>query len=330
VKVLYIDESGVPELSASSPFVLLCGVLIDADDEGHFSFLMHRIKNKYNLDLDKHIHAVDIFEKSHATSFLGHTARRKKKDLRADFQREVWELIKDYGVEYYVVNVPKALVRSALSLGRRKDKGDKWLNSDDFYANIDRHLPMDIATNLLYRWALKKAHADKIKIVFESRSTSDLFTVRNHNHVSAKDVFKDSHMIAFGTALKKRVVSVAFANKEVNSAALELADIISYTCNIYFLQIKKKIGVSRMFTPSLRDSVCFRGIHRTLNKTHYIEMKQTSVRKYIAGRNRRTQRIASYYRHQETLKQKLSRSLSPANAGAQLPNNIPQQGRLDI
>jgi len=297
MKVLYLDESGVPELSSDEEFAIVCGVLIDEDDEKSFQFLIKRIKDKYGLDLKRNIHAVDIFENknSSAKCYLDRTLRRKKHDLRKLFQEEMWDLIKDYHkgktIDYYAVTVKKALVRKSLKLDKEDDKGNGWIDSNNFYAKMDRQLPMDIGINAVYSWAIKKTKKAKLKIVFESRS-GDHFTVRNHNYITDKGVFKNSRMIAFANNFKNCVVSVGFANKNVQSVGLELADIISYTCNLYFLQIKKK---TKNISEELKDSILFKAIHKTLNKDHYAELNQRAVRKYIPGHYSRTRRIANYF-----------------------------------
>lgn len=125
MKVLYIDESGTPELSSQDKYAIVCGVLIDEDDEKSIHFLVDRVKKKYGLDLDKHLHAVDIFENQQRKSYLGKTKRRKKRDLRNNFQTDVWDVIKDFNIDYYSVMVSKDAIRTALGLNRKSDRGAK-------------------------------------------------------------------------------------------------------------------------------------------------------------------------------------------------------------
>ena len=306
--VLYIDESGVPELSSLDKYCILTGVLIDEENENNYVFLMNRIKEKYNLSLYKNLHTVDLFEKKNAKEFLGITQKRKKIDHRKSFQKDAWSIIKDYRVQYKAVCVPKEHVQRHL-FGKYSDKGESWFktNKKDYYAKADNQLPMDVGINALYHWALRKiGKGEKLKIVFESRG-NDNFTIRNHNLVSDVNLFTDVHMIAFARAMKKQVVSVAFANKEVESACLELCDIIGYTANVYYVRCKKNVPVDS----DLKKSVLFTGIHKTLSTVHYQELSLRVVRKYILGLRGRTKRIANHYH-------KISHSLSPANAGSQI------------
>jgi hypothetical protein len=306
VKILYIDESGVPEMSSLDHFCILTGVLIDEENESNFLFLMNRIKEKYRLSLTKNLHAVDIFENNQKDSYLGITRRRSRKDLRNNFQIEVWDLIKDYRVNYKAVCVPKDFIKRHLFKGRI-DKGKSWLIKRGYHSRIDNQLPMDVGVNALYHWAIKKLKTgEKLKIVFESRN-GDVFTVRNHNLVSDPNIFRDRHMVAFAKEMKKHVVSVAFANKEVVSAGLELCDIIGYTCNIYCMRCKKSVLVEER----LKKCIVFKGIHKTLNSTHFQELSLAISKKYITGLVGRTKRIANHYF-------KIRNSLSPAKAGAQL------------
>jgi hypothetical protein len=294
MKTLYIDESGTPELSSQDKHVILCGVLIDESQESNFNFLMERVKRKYKLDLFTHIHSIAIFEDSSERSYLGQTKKRKKRDLRRKFQEEVWALIKDYELQYYVVTVRKDMVKKSLGLHKRPDKGSSWIgNKGNLYATLDRQLPMDVATNVIYRWALNKCAPDeKLKVVFEARS-GDMFTVRNYVHISSGDtVFKNAHMASFSRAFKERVVSIGFANKHVRSVGLELADIISYTCNICFLQVKKS---EKQIPDSLKRSVLFKAIHKTLNRKHYRELTQQVITSHIPGLASRTRRISRHY-----------------------------------
>ena len=309
MKILSIDESGVPELSSQDTFCIITGVLIDERNEPNFLFLMNRIKEKYKLSLSKNIHAVEIFEEGMGDikgRYLGITRKRKNKDLRNPFQLDIWNLIKDYKLEYKSICVNKAIIRKHLFNGI-EDKGKGWTNSKDYYAKIDGQLPFDIGVNAIYHWAIRKLKKDeKLKVVFESRS-GDSFTVRNHNLVSDKNIFKDNHMIAFAKEMKNHVVSVAFANKDVDSATLELCDIIGYTCNKYCMCIQKSVPIDL----NLKNALTFKGMHKTLNKTHFQELSSQISKKYITGLPGRTKRIANYY-------YKISHSLSPANAGAQL------------
>ncbi len=291
MKVLYLDESGTPELSSQDKYVVVCGVLIDEDDEKSFRFLVERVKRKYGLDLDKHLHAVDIFENTKRRSYLGQTKRRKKKDLRNAFQRDMWDIIKDFDIAYYSVTVSKDAVRRLLGLQRTPDKGRSWIRSDSFYAKMDRQLPLDVGANAIYHWAIRMAKKSKLKVIFESRP-GDFFTVRNHNYVRENLVFKSKHMIAFADTLKKSVVLLGFANKEVKSVALELADIIAYTCNIYFLQSKKR---TKNIPSELKKAISFKGMHKTLGVRHYKELNMSIIRKYIPGLANRTRRITEYY-----------------------------------
>ncbi len=188
---LYIDESGVPELSAKSHFFILSGVLIKEEDEKVFLFLINRVKKKYKLDFSKHLHAVDIFENISEKCFLGKTLRRPSKDLRSDFQVDMWNLIKDYSIYYYAVTVSKEHVKTLLGLRKRDDHGQSWIESPNFYARVDRQLPMDIGANAIYHWAISRiTKKDKLKIIFESR-TGDLFTVKNFSYIQDKHVFKN-------------------------------------------------------------------------------------------------------------------------------------------
>ena len=70
----------------------------------------------------------------------------------------------------------------------------------------------------------------------------------------------------------------------------------------------KSIVLQRLIG-SRKNAIRFKGIHKTLNSKHYIELNERSIRKYLPGLSRRTERIAEYY---------YSHSLSPANAGAQI------------
>ena len=303
---LFIDESGVPELSAHSDFCILTGVLIEDSKEKGLEFIMNRIKKEYKLDLNKHIHAVEIFERKNSKCYLGKTLRRPTKDLRMGFQKETWDFIKYYGIKHYTVTVSKKLCKKALNLTKYHDGGELWISSSNFYARVDRQLPMDIGVNTIYDWALKQIKdTDDLEVVFESRS-GDQFTVRNYGYVQDKDVFKGKRMRLFCQKLKDRAVCLAFANKGVGLCGLELADLISYTSN------KKKIN---NVDSLLKKSVCFNGIHKTLNNKHYIELNERATKKYFPGISSRTKRIAKWY----TKKKKLANSLSPAIAGAQLP-----------
>lgn len=285
---LFIDESGVPELSDSSNFCIITGVLIREEDEKIFLFLIERLKKKYRLEFKTHIHAVDIFQHEKDGSFLGKTLRRPMKDLRKSFQNDIWNIIKDYEIRYYTVTIPKDTVRKILGL-----KDQRWIKSSNFYARIDRQLPMDIGVNAIYYWALKQlSKEDKLKVILESRS-GDQFTVRNFGYIQDKNVFSENKwMRSFSEKWRQQVVSLAFANKGVRSAGLELADIISYTSNIYFLQIKKKTTV---ISKDLISAVCFKAIHKTLNSKHYIELNKKAVKKYLPGFSSRTKRISNYY-----------------------------------
>lgn len=172
---------------------------------------------------------------------------------------------------------------------------------------MDRQLPLDVGINAIYHWAIRKTKGLKLKIVFESRS-GDFFTIRNHNYVTDYLVFKNKHMIAFANAFKKLVVLVGFASKGVGSVALELADVVAYTCNIYFLQSKKR---TNSISSELKKAIFFKGMHKTLGTRHYKELNMGTIKKYIPGLISRTRRITEYY-------QKLSNSPSPANAGTRL------------
>lgn len=309
---LYIDESGVPELSEDGKYVIIGGVLMEDSLESNYQFLIEKLKSRYNLELEKHIHATDIYESKRQPCYLGRTKKRTKRDLRASFQKDIWDLIKDYQINYFVAAVPKDLVKKSLKLNKRNDNGKSWINSSNFYARVDRQLPMDVGVNAIYHWAIKKIkNNDLLKIVFESRS-GDMFTVRNFGYITSNGVFKNKHMVAFANRLKEHVVSVAFANKKVKSCGLELSDIISYTCNVYFLQTRKNM---KKIDLDLKKAICFKGIHKTLNKKHYKELNKTDVRKYIPGITRRTQRISEKYRKLDIA---FRRSLSPAMAGAQI------------
>lgn len=298
---LYIDESGVPELSDDGKFCVLGGVLMKEEDEKSFLFLIQRIKQKYKLPLDRHIHAVDVFERR-GKSFLGKTTKRRKMDLRKKFQIDIWNVIKDYSISYYAVEVSKDKIKKIAGLGDQKDK-ISWIDTSDFYAMIDRQLPMDIGVNALYDWAIKKiGKNDKLKIIFESRS-GDLFTARNFDYIRDKNVFKHKRMQIFSDQFKEKVVSITFANKAVRSVGLELADIISYTCNVYFLG-KRSVAINK----DLKNSVSFQGIHKTLNKNHYHELSDSDLKKYFPGLSSRTKRIARYYSSRH--------SLSPAKSGS--------------
>lgn len=318
MKVLYIDESGIPELSDRSRYVILCGVLIDEEDEKSILFILERFKQEYHLDQWHHLHAVDLFENPSKKCFLG-PARQRRQDLRKDFQKEIWELIKRYDIKYFAVNISKDLVLKCLKLHKTADQGQRWFRLGGFYGKIDRQLPMDIGANAIYHWAIKQCKEDeKLKIVFESRP-GDLFTVRNFEHIRSGNktllnpsipenkVFKNEHVIRFAGLFRKNVVSLAFANKQVKYVGLEIADIICFTCNVYFLQ--KKVTVA----PTQRDLVKvikFPGIHKTLNKKHYTALGYSATEKYIPGISARTRRIARFYHS--------SSSPSPAMAGARL------------
>ena len=317
MKILFIDESGVPELSSDNTnFVILSGILMAEDDEKAFSFIINQLKKKYSLELKTHIHAVDIFEGKTERNYLGVTRKRRVKDLRKDFQKDFWDIIKSFEVRYVAVKVDKTLVKKTLFKKKHKG-GEFWFRKKaeggDIYAMIDRHLPMDIAVNYLYRWAIEKLNEDdKMKIVFESRSESDQFTIRNHsivlNNSPKHNPFSQEHVKAFARKLKKIVVSISFANKEVGFAGLEIADMVAYTCNVYFIQTK-----NRSANKGLINSVKFPGIHKTLKK-HYKELNSKNTVKYITGLISRTKRIDK--RHF-----RITNPLSPAKAGAQLPNN---------
>lgn len=289
---LYIDESGVPELSSHDKHCILGGILLNEQDEKAICFIIQNIKEKFHLELQRHIHAVDIFEDKGKNCYLGKTKKRRKNDLRKRFQKDIWDVLKRYKIKYFAVTVKKDFVRKSLGLTKTHDKGNLWINSANFYARIDRQLPMDVGVNAIYYWALKQIKKDdKLKIVFESRS-GDLFSNRNLSHISQKEVFKDKWMRIFSDNIKNKVVSIAFENKDAMATGLELADIVGYTCNIYFLQIKKK---GKHISETLRKAVCFDGIHKTLNKKHYTELSQRVVKKYIAGLNPRTKRISEFY-----------------------------------
>lgn len=307
---LYIDESGVPELSANSEFCAFTGVLIPEEDEKSFLFLIENIKKKYKLDFNKHIHAVDIFEKPHKKCYLGKTPRRPSKDLRKEFQASVWDLIRKYDLQYYVVVVSKSLVKKVLRLNKKADKGKLWISSSNYYARADRQLPMDVGINALYHWGLKKlGKEDTLKVIFEARS-GDQFTIRNYIYVQSENVFKNGLMKNFCSLIKEKIVSISFANKNVRSVGLELSDLICYTCNVYMLQIKKK---TNKVDKTLKNAISFVGIHKTLNKKHYIELTERAIRKYTPGLNSRTERIEKKYN-----KDNLHHSLSPAKAEAQI------------
>jgi len=293
MKILYIDESSTPELSSQDKYAIVCGVLIEEIDEVGIKFLMNHLKEKYKLSLEKHIHAVEVFEDIKSPSYLGITTKRTISDLRKEFQEDVWAMIKNYNLEYVAINVPKVFVNKSLTLSSRADGGRSWINSKDFHAKVDRQLPMDVAINAIYHWATKKCKTGdgKLKVVFESRS-GDLFTVKNHSHISDKEVFKNPHMISFGKHFKESVVSVAFANKEVGATGLEFADIISYTCNSYFLKVKKK---TLPIDKALKKAVIFKAIHKTLGSKHYKELSQPQVRKYIPSLLPRIRRIKKHY-----------------------------------
>ncbi len=313
MKILYIDESGTPELSSKDKFTIVCGVLIDEVNEGNFLFLIKRLKEKYNLSPDEHIHAVDIFENDYTESYLGTTRKRSKKDLRKKFQEEIWDLIKGYNVTYLAVCVPKDLVRRCLSFKKYPDKGDSWIATKRFYSRVDNQLPLDVGVNALYHWAVRELKNNgRLKIVFESRA-GDPFTIRNYNLVADRNSFKNKHLVSLAKSLKKSVVSISFANKEVLSAGLELADIIAYTCNLYFLQNKKG---TKQISAQLKNSISFKGIHKTLNRRHYNEINIVAVKKYIPGLSGRTKRIAQHYHEKQP--SLLGNSLSPASAGAQM------------
>lgn len=304
---LYIDESGVPELSALTDFCIVTGVLIKDDDEKSFLFLIERIKRKYNLDLNKHIHSVDIFQKKNDKYYLGKTLRRPTKDLRQKFQVDIWDVIKDYSLEHYTITVPKKYVIKTLGLNKLPDKGTRWINSSNYYARVDRQLPMDIGVNALYHWALKKIGEDgKLKIMLEGRS-GDQFSIKNFGYIQDKNVFSNKWMSSFSRQFKEAVVSITFANKSIKAVGLELSDIISFTCNAYFLQFKKNIT---LLDHSFKKALFYKGIHKTLNSKHYTELNERAVKKYLPGLSSRTKRIAkNYSRH----------PLSPANTGAQIP-----------
>lgn len=334
MKTLYIDESGVPELSERGTFVIVSGVLIDEKDEQGLLFLVERIKKKYKIDLKKHIHAVDIFEHPKESCYLGATKRRLK-DLRKDFQNDFWHLIKEYEIEHYTVKVPKHLVRDALFGKKYYDKGDFWIKeaaAGEFYAIIDRHLPADIGVNgICHRIVKRLNNFEKLKIVLESRSDADQYTLRNHAHIlnnafdsdtgkAISSPFKEQHMVVFARDFKETVVSIAFANKQVGSAGLEIADMIAYTCNVYFNKThREKFAMAlagdeshRRSLQTLKSVIRFAGIHKTLNAKHYKEMSQRDIKKYIPGLNARTQRISKRY-----LKLTYRVSESRHNAGAQ-------------
>ncbi len=295
---IYIDESGIPELTDdSSSHVILCGVLIDSAVEEHFLFLINRIKSKYNLDQEKHIHTVDIFEKKFKDSYLGLTTQRRKNDLRKSFQEEMWLLIKEFNIDYYAVCVSKDLVKKSLKVHKQKDFGTSWIDSSNFYARVDRQLPMDVGINAIYKWAVRQIGPDsRLKVIFEARS-GDMFTLRNYEYVTEKSVFTNPQMILFSECLKERVVSISFANKGVRAVGLEIADFIAYTCNIYFLKMKKRIVVDA----ALKKGLIYKGIHKTLNKRHYVELSASQTIKFIPGLNSRTKRISKYYGHKSAL-----------------------------
>ncbi len=324
MKVLYIDESGVPELSDRGKYVILCGVLIDEEDEKSISFIMERLKQEYKLDTQNHLHAVDLFENPSKKCFLG-PARQRRQDLRKEFQKAIWDLIKYYNIEYFAVKVSKDFVVRCLKLHKKSDQGKAWFgNKNNLYAKIDRQLPMDVGANAIYHWAIKKCREEeKLKIVFESRS-GDQFTVRNFEHIHSggeslhnqylpvtnpvAGIFKNPHIIRFANLFRKNVVSLAFANKHVKYVGLELADIICFTCNVYFLQNKTTATPVRK---ELVAAIKFPGIHKTLNKKHYTSLGYSATKKYIPGIKPRTRRIARFYYH--------SSSPSPAMAGARVP-----------
>ncbi len=316
---VYIDESGTPELTDhKSSHILLCGVLLDSSVEDHFLFLIQRIKSKYGLDHGTHIHAVDVFEKKSKPSYLGLTKRRKKNDLRKLFREEMWELIREFNIKYHVVSIPKDLVKKSLRLHKLSDKGENWIGNWNYYARIDRQLPVDIGANVIYRWAFSQiGKDDKLKIVFESRS-GDAFSLRNFGYVTGNNIFSSKHMAAFGIHAKKSVTSITFATKGVQAVGLELADFIAYTCNVYFLQIQKRKPVAT----DLKQSLLFRGFHKTMNRKHYKELQDGIITKYIPGFKSRTKRISKHYailaQNARRSTGKLRGSLSPANAGAQV------------
>ena len=285
---------------------MFTGVLYPEEDEASFQFLVENIKKKYKLELSKHLHAVDIFERSHKKSYLGKTARRPTKDLRKEFQILIWDLIKNYNIQYYTVIVPKKSVRKILGLDKKADKGRRWIDSSNYYARADRQLPLDVGVNAIYWWALKKIKKDdKLKIIFEARP-GDQFTIRNFSHIQEENVFRNKLMRGFSRQMKEKTVSISFANKNVKSSGLELADLICYTYNVYFIQIKKKVNEVEK---GLKNAICFKGMHKTLNSKHSIELNERAVKKYTPGLNSRTKRIAKKYSRN---------SLSPAKAEAQI------------
>lgn len=162
---------------------------------------------------------------------------------------------------------------------------------------------MDVAVNALYYWAIKRIpNGEKLKIVFESRN-GDEWTIRNYNLIQSAEAFqKNKWMATFSKKFKEVVVSIGFANKMVQAVGLEIADIISYTCNVNFIQ---KTSDKK----DLRKIISFRGLNKILNEKHYHVLNGRAIARHIPFLDKRAKRIAGYYNYIERQNQR--DSLSP-------------------
>lgn len=255
---LYIDESGKSSLRSdeSEPFIVT-GVIIKRRDleiiEGFFRF----IKTKYGINTNAPFHSYDIFE----------CPKYKLKDgVLRNLAKDLGDFISMIPIKIQILQINKKVFKNALGVK----------SFDDFKGSLRREQMKDFPYRIMFAYFLAWFTVDLGKntigeIIADSRRGADKNLIDALDEsISPKSVLNSDVKLK----IKNNCTALIFAKKTYLSAALELADFISYTS---FFKARRKLSE----VSNIGLDKAWRKIKKVISNQDIRELSKEEVQEYF-------------------------------------------------
>lgn len=267
---MYIDESGIANLTDQTKYFILSGIIVEDKTDIEVSAYFRHIKRRHSIDENLSLHAYDLFENENHSLYLDNSKKSQA------FTISIVELVENAPFKIYVYYVNKDVLRKKLGApdgysfkGSKKHKEDKELA----YEILARKLMFDFSK------ILKKEKAIG-SIIAESRRGADHVLLKTYLDTQDAQIFVNYPRLASQAKLSKNNIhSICFAGKRSLRGGLELVDIVSY---LTFREINNKFPSKRNDRKGLKSM--WNKIKLKLHTSSPIEIKKNDISGLIPDR----------------------------------------------
>lgn len=205
---LYIDETGIPDLSTQNPYIL-CGCSILREKREPLAIKANQIKFKYWGHENVHFHSVDIARNNDEFAIF-----KGQPELKENFINDLLKYLNTAPVFINTIIIDKKIAKKRGWIQRNK-------------------IVYETAENLIRNFILMIYAQGNIKgrIIIESSADKDLYYLKAFNYFHSFGIpeFSVSH-----ADVKDCLTSISFVTKKNDDIETQITDLLSYGAKCKF------------------------------------------------------------------------------------------------